>query len=326
MLTAVMTMSRADRGIITRQSLRSRGGAESHTFSIAMVFSISEEPGQFLTYVLDDRAAQARLKVVPERGGIITHWQVQGQDVLYFDAQRFADPTQSVRGGIPILFPICGNLPDNTYTLDGQTYTLKQHGFARDLPWRVIDRAITDAAALTLELTSTAETRAVYPFNFCLTFTYQVQGDRLVLRQRHQNRSDRPMPFSTGLHPYFWVQDKLQLSFSLPATQQFDHITQATSAFGGGFDVHADEVDVALRPLSATQATVHDAQRHLTLTMQWSAAYSALVFWTVKGKDYYCLEPWSAGRNAMNTGDHLLWLDPQEVLETEVVLTANFAA
>jgi len=67
--------------------------------------------------------------VVPERDGIITSWRIQSQE-LYLDAEGFANPDLTVVEFH--LFPICGNLSDNTYTYDGQQYTLKQHGFARD--------------------------------------------------------------------------------------------------------------------------------------------------------------------------------------------------
>jgi len=64
--------------------------------------------------------------VVPERDGIITSWRIQSQELLYLDAERFANPDLTVRVEFH-LFPICGNLSDNTYTYDGQQYTLKQH-------------------------------------------------------------------------------------------------------------------------------------------------------------------------------------------------------
>ena len=276
-----------------------------------MVFSIAEQADRYATYILKDDRHPARLEVIPERGGLITRWQVAGQDMLYFDADRFADPSKSVRGGIPILFPICGNLPEDQYTWAGATYTLKQHGFARDLPWVVRDRAVeADAVALTLELTSTDQTRRQYPFDFRLRFTYRLQGAHLTLVQTFENRSDRPMPFATGLHPYFQVQDKVALQFDLPATTYLDHLTQADASYPGHFDFQQAEIDLALRPLSAQTATMRDPQQGTQLTLQWSDDYRALVFWAVQGKDYYCLEPWTALRNALNTGDHLLTLAP----------------
>jgi len=50
------------------------------------------------------------IKFCPERGGVITNWVSDGNEILYFDETRFMDKTKSIRGGIPILFPICGNL------------------------------------------------------------------------------------------------------------------------------------------------------------------------------------------------------------------------
>jgi galactose mutarotase-like enzyme len=279
--------------------------------------------GQYTTYSLTDPIAQTRLEVVPERGGIITRWQVRGRDVLYLDGDRFSDPSLSVRGGIPILFPICGNLPQNTYTHQGKTYTLKQHGFARDLPWTVSDSPPSDG--ITLTLTSNNQTYAVYPFDFELTFTYRLQGNALLIQQRYVNRSPEPMPFSTGLHPYFAVSDavseKNQLQFDIPATQLTNQIDQTQHPFSGQFDFGQTEIDVAFRQVARQEASVAHADHRLTLS--YDAMYATLVFWTIKGKDYYCLEPWSAPRNAMNTGEDLTLLQPGATAETWVKLAVD---
>ena len=290
------------------------------------MFAIALQQQQYKTYILNNQPAQSRLEVVPERGGIITSWRIQGQEILYLDEARFANPDLTVRGGIPILFPICGNLPNNTYTYQGQQYTLKQHGFARDLPWEVSDQVTQDLVSITLVLNSNDQTRAVYPFDFQLAFTYLLQGNTLEIRQRYTNQSAEPMPFSTGLHPYFSVTDKTQLQFEIPATQFQDQQTQATHPFTGSFDFEQDEIDVAFRQLSGQSARVSDRDRQLQLTLNYDTNYSTLVFWTVKGKDYYCLEPWSAPRNAANTGEHLIYLDPGTSLETRVGITATFSA
>ena len=76
------------------------------------------------------------IRIVPERGGLITEWRSEGKELLYFDLERFLDKDKSVRGGIPILFPICGDLSEG-FSSGGKMYFLKQHGFARDLPWSI---------------------------------------------------------------------------------------------------------------------------------------------------------------------------------------------
>ena len=289
------------------------------------MFEVSQQKQQYQTYILTDASADSLLEVVPERGGIITRWRVQGREILYLDAERFARPEMSVRGGIPILFPICGNLPDNTYTYQGQEYTLKQHGFARDLPWDVAkSEAKDDSASLTLILKSSKQTLAVYPFDFQLEFTYEFKGNWLGIWQRFVNHSSEPMPFSVGLHPYFLVSDKTDLKFEIPATQFQNQITKETHAFSGNFDFEQDELDLAFRPISNQKATVKGNSQQLQLT--WSSNYyGTLVFWTIKGKDYYCLEPWTAPRNALNTGTDLIYIEPGGEVQTWVNLDITFS-
>lgn len=286
------------------------------------MFAIAVEQGQYKTYTLSNQATNTSLQIIPERGGIVTRWRVQGQEIFYLDEARLTDPTLTVRGGIPILFPICGNLPDNTYTYNGQSYTLKQHGFARELPWEVVDQA-TDHGSLTLALTSNDQTRAVYPFDFKLLFTYTLDGNKLTVHQRYENHSDVPMPFSAGFHPYFSVLDKAQLEVEIPASQLLDQPTKTTHPFDGRFDFEQDEIDVAFTALSSQSAHVIDRAQGLRLTLTQNDEFSIMVFWTVKGKPFYCLEPWTAGRNAMNTGDRLLSLAPGASLETAFSLTVD---
>lgn len=286
------------------------------------MFNVAIQQKQYKTYVLSDDSTQARVEVVPERGGIITRWSIGGQEILYLDETRFTDPNLTVRGGVPILFPICGNLPDNTYTHAGRPYTLKQHGFARDLPWEVSQTESTANASLSLTLASTAQTLAVYPFEFRLEFTYVLRGNCLELHQQVVNLSQEPMPFSLGLHPYFLAPEKRRLEFEIPGDRFQDQRSQITHDFLGGFDFDLDEIDVLFSHPTASSAAVQDYSRNLQVQLSYEDPYSMLVFWTLKGKDFYCLEPWTAARNAINTGDRLTWLAPATSLTTSVRLMA----
>ncbi len=69
------------------------------------MYTIAIEDKQYQTYILSDDTANSQIEVVPERGGIITHWRIQGQELFYLDHERFTHPDLSVRGGNPILFP-----------------------------------------------------------------------------------------------------------------------------------------------------------------------------------------------------------------------------
>ena len=275
-----------------------------------MSFSISVKQSQYLTYILADESALSRLEVVPERGGIITRWSIQGQEVFYLDEERFTHPELSVRGGNPILFPICGNLPDDSYVYDGQSYNLKQHGFARNLPWEVVEKSTESSCKLTVSLKSNAETLAVYPFEFEVKFIYELKGKTLKIHQEYINKSDKVMPLSFGFHPYFLVGDKEKLSLDIPASSYQAKGSTEVVSYEGSFDFNQDEIDVALKPLQSSSASITDSSRSLKINLTWSEDYSTIVFWTVKGKDFVCLEPWSAPRNALNTSENLTELQP----------------
>ncbi|NCQ86567.1 MAG: aldose epimerase [Microcystis aeruginosa W13-18] len=288
-----------------------------------MTFTITQKQNQYLTYCLKDEEADAYLEVVPARGGIITRWQICGEDILYLDRERFKEPNLSVRGGVPILFPICGNLPDNTYQHQGRNYTLKQHGFARDLPWQVSKQSTETAASLTLELNSNPSTRQVYPFDFQLIFTYQLQGNSLKIHQKVINLSPEKMPFSIGLHPYFQVTDKTRLSFDIPSSQYLDQRSKTLHSYSGHFDFNLEEIDAAFPQITRHQSSFSDSYHQRQIILGYDDLYTTIVFWTLKDKNYICLEPWSAPRNALNTGEHLTYLEPQSSREAIVEMRVN---
>ncbi len=276
-----------------------------------MAYRITESHELYHTYILEN--PDARLEIVPERGGIVTRWRAAGQEVFYMDEERFRDPSLSIRGGNPVLFPICGNLTDDRYTLDGQTYTLPQHGFARNRPWQVVDQSTDDEGAqLTVALTSSPETRMGYPFEFELRLTYRLQAHTLTIASAVTNRGDRPLPFCLGFHPYFHVTDKAKLQLGIPAVEWVSKAGE-WGEFFGELDFSQPEIDIAFPQLQSSRAHIQEGDRRLEMDYDLSH-YKVLVFWTVQGKPFYCLEPWSAGRNAFNPDpeqpDRRQWVNP----------------
>ena len=281
------------------------------------MFEVNSASELYSTVYLHDRTTDSCVTVVPERGGIITGIQIGERQLLYLDRERFANPELSVRGGIPILFPICGNLPGDRYVWKGQEYTLPQHGFGRNLPWKVVSSSIEDAASLTLSLTHTPDTLKVYPFPFKLQFTYRWAATTLTIEQQFRNCSDDVMPMSIGFHPYFSVVDKGLLQFEVPTQMYFDRANNVRAEFLGTWDTDLAEIDAAFEPIERGQslvAAVHDGDWRVSLVAD--AYFRHLVFWTVQGKPFYCLEPWSAPRDAINSGTDLLLLDSGATLNT----------
>jgi galactose mutarotase-like enzyme len=130
------------------------------------------------------------------------------------------------------------------------------------------------------------------------------------------------MPFSVGFHPYFAVDVKSTLNMEIPGVEYCDKAGN-TCPFDGSFDYSQEEIDIAFKRLNACSSTVVDQGRQIRLAMEWEKCFSTLVFWTLKDKDFYCLEPWSAPRNAINTGDKLLVIPPKQHYETSMSMLAE---
>ena len=283
------------------------------------MFTISEEQKQHHTYILTDEDSKAQIEVVPERGGIITRWRIDNQEILYLDEARYADPTKTVRGGIPILFPICGNLPDDKFNYQGRSYELVQHGFARRIPWKVKETSTNNCASITISIESNPETLSVYPFQFAISYTYELRGNSLKIWQTYTNNSDVEMPFSAGFHPYFLVGDKQQLDVDIPGSEYTSNVSKKSNIpFEGNFNYQKDEIDAAFTSITSQSASFSDRSKQKKITLKYSELFSTLVFWTVKGKNFICVEPWSAPRNGLNTGEQLTVLDPGKSRKADI--------
>ena len=141
----------------------------------------------YLHWECRDTKNTFRLRIVPERGGLITEWFDQGREILYFDFERFQKEELSVRGGIPILFPICGDLPRDSLKLPQGDFFLNQHGFARELPWSL--KALNDNSGFSLFLEDSPITRSSYPYLFLLEI--QVRPSRSCLNMNITQRCNQ---------------------------------------------------------------------------------------------------------------------------------------
>ncbi len=247
-----------------------------------------------------------RLRLVPERGGLLTGWRCNGRELLYLDQGRFADPSQSVRGGMPVLFPICGNLPGDRLPLPEGAVTLRQHGFARDLPWRL--EALADGSGVRLSLGDSAATRGSYPFAFRLDLELRLEPSALAITALVANPGERPLPFALGLHPYFAVASLAAAAVEGLPPRCFDHRTMAPADTAPQLQRLAEGVDLLAQPAGAVR--LRDRQAGYAVELQPTAPFDLAVVWTDPPRPMLCLEPWTAPRGALASGERRLELAP----------------
>ena len=255
---------------------------------------------------LQDGSAIATIE--PQRGAIACTFQVGGTRVLFMDEETLRDRTKNVRGGVPVLFPTPGKLVDDKWSYAGRAGSMKQHGFARNQAWRVSEQG---AATATLSLESSTETRAQFPWDFAFDMLFTVKTTGVLrLEQKITNKSDTPMPFGVGFHPYFQVAeaDKAKTSITTKAKRAFDNVTKQTIDLAGPIDLAQNEVDLHLLDHNSTECSL--VRPGGTVTLRGSAEYTHWVVWTLAGRDFVCLEPWTCPGNAINTGERVLTIAP----------------
>ncbi len=103
-------------------------------------------------------------------------------------------------GRAPILFPIVGNLANDTHRLDGRSYRMGRHGFARHTRFEVAAQSLS---VVTFRMTETATTLEQYPYRFLLEVTYALDGFTLGICASVTNTDDKPIPVGCGFHPAF---------------------------------------------------------------------------------------------------------------------------
>lgn len=100
----------------------------------------------------------------------------------------------------PVLFPVVGKLKNFTYNYEDKDYVLMQHGFAKDLEFKITSEKENEICML---LESNDITTEYYPFKFALLARYTARDNKLEVEYVVTNLNNKPMYFSIGIHPGF---------------------------------------------------------------------------------------------------------------------------
>ena len=275
------------------------------------MFTVGPRKDALENIELRDSDSKSFAALAPSRGGMVTRLALNGRHAFFLDEATLRDPSKSVRGGNPVLFPSPGKLVGDTFEREGKRGAMKQHGFARNLPWEVVSTGTDGAARATLRIASNDATRSEYPWDFVAEITYAVAGGLLRTDLRVTNTGAEPMPFGAGFHPYFHIKqsEKKDVNVETAATRAFDNVAKKEIALTR-IDLTRPEVDVHLLDHGGSSSAL--AWPNGRVAMRASSEFSHWVVWTLAGKDFVCLEPWTAPGNALNTGAGILVVAPGE--------------
>ena len=258
-----------------------------------MQIKLSNKDLEIFVFQLDQKNY---IKFCPSRGGVITNWVSEGKEILYFDEKRFIDRTKSIRGGIPILFPICGSLNSSSSVFGKKYLQLKQHGFARDLQWRYS----YNEKSLCLFLKESKKTKKYYPFDFEIRIAVNLKINSLEFEITIHNKTNFAMPINFGLHPYFNVSDFKNLEFiDNPLNCQDQEKNIITNTLD---ELNKINLGVDLLMYTSGRSSFRDKIFKREVILNHPYPFDLGVIWSDPPRRMICLEPWTSPRNSFVDG------------------------
>lgn len=246
----------------------------------------------FMKVAVDSKGAE--LKSILSTEGLEYLWQ---GDEAYWKGQS------------PNLFPYVGRLTGGQYTFLGETYGISNHGFARDVEFQMIEK---EDQRIVFMIQETEETLKMWPFAFRFFIIYELEGNRLNVEFKVENKKDESMYFAVGGHPGFNVPleggefEDYYLEFAEKKPAKRVEFAPSYLVSGNRFDI--DLVDGTKIPLKHDlfdndALVVADGSKVVTLKSDKSNRsvevgfpdMKYLGFWHMPLTDapYVCIEPWS---------------------------------
>ena len=209
----------------------------------------------------------------------------------------------------PVLFPFVGSLKDKCYRYEGKTYTMGQHGFARDNEFTLISRKENE---LYFEFSQTEETLKNYPFSFVLGIGYQLNGNELEVYWTLFNPdTEQKLHFSIGAHPAFncpihGEENKAGYRFYFAGVDEVHHHGHTDTGLSIEEDVilpledhravitpeFFDGSTYIIESPTFNEIGVEDPEGNRFITVLFDMPVVAL--WSPPGKNapFICIEPW----------------------------------
>ena len=210
-------------------------------------------------------------------------------------------------GQNPILFPIVGSLLNGKIQINGTTYEMGRHGFARGMEFAPVEQGEDFVA---LELRETEETLACYPFPFSLRVTHRLLEDGFSTAFSVQNTGGSSMPFCIGGHTAIRIPEgerfeDFHLLFDQAETADSHLLSPQGIILHDGRKAMLDgtgtlaldyqdfaQMDTLIFSMlrSGNVSLVHrETGRGVRLDFH---EFPMVAFWTKPGAPFLCMEPW----------------------------------
>ena len=262
--------------------------------------------------------------VVDSFGAKCLQLTVNGDDLLFYDSEDIG------HSGIPICFPSFGPLPNNEFIIDGKSYPMKQHGFARDCDFKIKEES---GHSLTYVLTESEETKSRFPFDFEFLVTYKLLENGLSIKFQMTNKSQSDLPISPGVHPYFAVDNPNDILVTTRADSAYNNLNayELENLHDSDYLKVINETDIKTLKVEKNpdhHLTGHDLEQteifrgeQSKITMEADLqTFKMMAIWRkAENSPFICVEP-SNIQNGLNINP--IYIPPSGTLKTGMSITA----
>lgn len=203
-------------------------------------------------------------------------------------------------GQAPVLFPVVGQVINDTYTWKGKQYNMPKHGLARKLEFKLKSQ---EKSKVVFSLESTSSTLEKYPFDFELLVGYELKGSKLIASHKVINKSNGEMYFSLGAHPGFNCEIGDTIEFEKAETMCTERISSDNLIVDEKFPFLNNEKSfVITEDIFKADALILSGFSSEKVTLKSPNLGRAIEFtfgkipflgiWAKPGAPYVCIEPW----------------------------------
>jgi D-hexose-6-phosphate mutarotase len=208
------------------------------------------------------------------QGAHLMTWQPKSQAVPVVWLSRDTKPAvgKSIRGGAPVCWPWFG--------AHASAASFPGHGFARTVPWRVIEAGTepNGATRLTLRLEPSDKTRVQWPESCNVDLTVIV-GDTLRMEMTTENTGTTDFVIGEALHTYFQIGDIGAIRVTgLEGSEYWDKVGGSNLRRQDGAISFAGEVD-RVYINNRAECVIHDDKLKRRIHIAKSSSLSTVV-WT----------------------------------------------
>lgn len=211
----------------------------------------------------------------------------------------------------PILFPIVGQIKNGQTNINNKTYYMGQHGFARDMEFKELEKTENKHSYV---LKSNKETLEKFPFKFSLYVTYKINENELATEYKVINEDNKEMLFGLGGHPAFicdYSSEKYEIEFEKPETKiEFMQLENGLisdklsknilkeNKIELKKDIFSNDA-IIMKNITSNKVYLRERETKRTILTFDFTGFPYLALWSKLGAPFVCIEPW------MNTADSI---------------------